>query len=37
MFSAHSMNGATKFNKPFETLIRKDTPEIMVDKLAIID
>jgi hypothetical protein len=37
MFSNQSLNGATKFNKTFETLIRKDTPEVMVDKLAIID
>ena len=37
MFQNNSFNEVTKYNKPFKTLIREDTPEIMIDKLCIVD
>lgn len=36
-FQDNGLNTTTRFNMPFSTLLRADTPEIMTDKLAIID
>lgn len=36
-FKTDCLDSVTRFSDPYETLIRKDTPEIMTDKLCIID
>ena len=37
VFQDGSIDIVTRYNRPFGTLIRSDTPQVMVDKLAIID
>jgi hypothetical protein len=37
VFQDDALSLVSKFNDPFETLVRRDSPEIIADKLAIVD